>query len=84
MSENNPSMGPDFDDLPDLSTPEWRGKFDAARVRRGRPKSITTKVSTTIRLDRDVVDAFRSTGPGWQGRINETLVRAARRLKRTG
>lgn len=29
-----------------------------------------------MRLDRDVVEKFRKTGPGWQGRINEILRQA--------
>ena len=84
MTANRRSTARAFDDdaIPDLTTPEWREKFDAAPVRRGRPKAEETKVSTTIRLDREVLDAFRATGPGWQSRINDTLVRAARRLKR--
>lgn len=32
-----------------------------------------TKIATTIRLDRDVLDFFRSKGPGYQTRINEAL-----------
>ncbi|WP_425375384.1 BrnA antitoxin family protein [Rhizobium deserti] len=40
---------------------------------RGRPKSLRNKVSTTIRLDPEIVQAFRSGGPGWQSRINEVL-----------
>jgi uncharacterized protein (DUF4415 family) len=42
-------------------------------VRRGRPKSATPKKLVSLRLDQDVVDKFRATGPGWQSRINETL-----------
>ncbi|MBP7002094.1 BrnA antitoxin family protein [Amaricoccus sp.] len=62
------------DDIPDLSTPEWRAKFDAAPViRRGRPPLPAAKVSTTIRLDADVLEKFRATGPGWQSRINAIL-----------
>ena len=34
-----------------------------------------TKQQITLRLDRDVVERFRSTGRGWQGRINEALKR---------
>jgi uncharacterized protein (DUF4415 family) len=63
----------DPDDAPDLSTPEWQAKFDAAPVMRGRPKLETPKVSTTIRLDADVVKHFRDGGTGWQTRINEAL-----------
>jgi uncharacterized protein (DUF4415 family) len=32
----------------------------------------------TLRLDIDVVEHFRRTGPGWQTRINDTLRRAAK------
>lgn len=64
------------DDLPDLSTPEWAARIDRAKVTRGRPKADVTKVSTTLRLDPDILAAFRATGPGWQGRINDTLRRA--------
>ncbi len=82
MSANKRSTSPGFDeDAPDLAAPEWREKFDAAPVRRGRPRSARPKVSTTIRLDPDVLDAFRGTGPGWQGRINEVLRRSAARMK---
>jgi uncharacterized protein (DUF4415 family) len=35
-----------------------------------------TKVSTTLRLDPDILAAFRASGPGWQGRINHTLRKA--------
>jgi uncharacterized protein (DUF4415 family) len=61
------------DEAPDLSTGPWIEMFKAAPVRSGRPKSQTTKVSTTIRLDQDVIDAFRAEGPGWQSRINAAL-----------
>ena len=33
------------------------------------------------RLSRHVVEAYRSTGPGWQSRIDATLQRAARAIK---
>ena len=65
------------DDAPDLSTPYWREKFAEARARRGRPPSEAPKVSTTIRLDPDVIEAFKAGGPGWQSRINAALRRAA-------
>jgi uncharacterized protein (DUF4415 family) len=31
---------------------------------------------TTIRLDADVVAAYRAQGPGWQTRINDVLRKA--------
>jgi uncharacterized protein (DUF4415 family) len=32
---------------------------------RGRPKAEATKVFTAIRLDADLLDAFKATGKGW-------------------
>lgn len=39
----------------------------------GRPKQDDTKVSVTMRLDANIVDFFKSQGPGWQTRINAVL-----------
>jgi uncharacterized protein (DUF4415 family) len=50
--------------------------------KRGRPKLEHPKVQVTLRLDQDVVDGFREDGPGWQGRINETLKKAIRKRAR--
>ena len=50
--------------------------LDAFRRARGRPKSETPKISIKLRLDPDVVEAFRDQGPGWQSRMN-TALRAA-------
>ena len=47
-------------------------------TRRGRPKSEDPKLQVTLRLDRDVVEHFRESGPGWQSRINEALRQAAK------
>ncbi len=63
----------DPDDAPDLSSPEWAAKLAAAPVRRGRPRAASRKVSTTIRLDADVLAAFREKGEGWQTRLNAAL-----------
>ena len=47
-------------------------------VVRGRPPLRgKAKRQVTLRLDPDVIDKFREGGPGWQGRINEALRRAA-------
>ena len=40
---------------------------------RGRPPKVNRKVNQTLRLDPDVLDAFRQLGSGWQARINEVL-----------
>ena len=42
-------------------------------VRRGRPVSQNPKVSTTIRLDAVILEAFKATGKGWQTRMNAVL-----------
>lgn len=68
----DPASRPD-DDIPDLTTPEWVSKFDSAKRVRGRPKAAVPKVSTTIRLDADILARFREQGPRWQTRINEAL-----------
>lgn len=82
MSENSKSTDrtskPD-DDIPDMTTPHWRERFAAAPLRRGRPRSARPKVSTTIRLDADIVDHFKADGPGWQTRINEALRKVVER-----
>jgi uncharacterized protein (DUF4415 family) len=41
--------------------------------RRGRPAGSGKKESTTIRLDKDTLAAFRATGRGWQTRVNAAL-----------
>lgn len=41
--------------------------------RPGRPKSEAAKKLVSLRLDSDVVERFRATGPGWQSRINAAL-----------
>jgi len=44
------------------------------RVRgRGRPTLDAPKRLVSLRLDPEVIDRFRATGPGWQSRINEVL-----------
>ncbi|NPT62536.1 BrnA antitoxin family protein [Paraburkholderia elongata] len=57
--------------------PTMVGEKAAAAVLRGpgRPSMPIDqhKVRTTIRLDPDVVDAFKETGAGWQSRMNDAL-----------
>lgn len=42
----------------------------------GRPKAERPKRALNIRLDQDVIEKFRATGPGWHTRINEALRKA--------
>jgi uncharacterized protein (DUF4415 family) len=37
------------------------------------PLGAQPKRQVTLRLDPDVIDAFRGGGPGWQGRMNAAL-----------
>ncbi|WP_290793084.1 BrnA antitoxin family protein [Asticcacaulis sp.] len=48
----------------------------AASIRRGRPPLETPKQSVHLRLDADVLAAWRATGAGWQSRMNEALRKA--------
>jgi uncharacterized protein (DUF4415 family) len=40
---------------------------------RGRPASAVKRPTLNMRVDADVLDAFKATGPGWQTRINDVL-----------
>jgi uncharacterized protein (DUF4415 family) len=56
--------------------------FDFPKPRRRGPQKAPTKLQATVRFDRDVIEYFRGTGPGWQTRMNETLRRGMEREKR--
>ena len=71
--ENSIAEGFDPDTAPNLSKDGWPEKFATTTVRRGRPKSDKPKVSTTIRLSKEVIDHFRADGRGWQTRIDDAL-----------
>jgi len=56
--------------------PEMAEKMEKAIAARGRPRLDTPKTPVTIRLDQDVVQRFKASGKGWQGRMNEALRKA--------
>ena len=56
--------------LPDLLGPKVASEMLKPR---GRPKAVTAKIHVNIRLDADVLEALKATGPGWQTRINKVL-----------
>lgn len=64
--------GKDEDDRP-ASDEELRAGIEAARRGRGRPAGTGTKEQVAIRIDRDVLAAFRAGGAGWQTRMNDAL-----------
>lgn len=46
---------------------------ESIRRARGRPPVDTPKQQISLRLDPDVIEKFKATGKGWQGRINDVL-----------
>ena len=51
-----------------------------ASVRKGLgPNTSRTKKIVSLRLSREVIEHFKSTGTGWQSRIDETLRKAVKR-----
>jgi uncharacterized protein (DUF4415 family) len=51
---------------------------ETIRRSRGRPAMERPKQQISLRLDPDVIEAFKATGKGWQVRINEALRKAAK------
>lgn len=45
----------------------------AFKKKAGRPRAEAAKVPVSLRLDPDVLEAFKATGTGWQTRINDAL-----------
>ena len=77
-SGNDTGAWVDPDDAPELTA----AHFDRADVYdgevlvhrgRGHPPAADRKHLVSLRLDQDVIEKFRATGPGWQTRINEVL-----------
>jgi len=64
--------GEDQDDRP-ATTAELQAGLAAARRSRGRPAGSGVKTQVALRIDDEVLDAFRATGKGWQTRINAAL-----------
>jgi uncharacterized protein (DUF4415 family) len=57
---------------PTSDFPEIADAFERARGQRG-PQKSPVKERIGLRLDQDIVEHFRATGPGWQSRINDIL-----------
>ncbi len=77
----DPDDAPEItDEMLDRATVVKGGKV----IQRGRPPlGDRAKRTVTIRLDADVVDAYRALGSGWQTRLNADL-RRVRKLKKAG
>lgn len=52
------------------------------RSRERGPQKAPTKQLVSLRLSRAMLEVYRSTGPGWQARIDADLQRSARRIRR--
>ena len=78
------SVGSDLNKTDTLPiTPEQYAEIPEISRKVGRPRSPNPKVPLKLRLDRDVVEAFRATGPGWQTKINATLRMSLRKAAGT-
>jgi uncharacterized protein (DUF4415 family) len=64
--------GKSEDDRP-ATEEELHAGIETFRKSRGRPAGSGTKEQVAIRFDKDVLAAFRASGPGWQTRINNAL-----------
>ncbi len=61
--------------------PAWLAKFEAERKKRGRGRPEgRTKAVVSLSIDKDILQALRKSGAGWQSRVN-ALLRAAVGLK---
>lgn len=95
MPKHDPTMLSDEDEARIQAgiaqDPEWTAEdFKAAKpfaevfpemataLRKRGPSRTQELIS--IHVDRDVLQAFKATGPGWQTRMNEALAEAARKL----
>ena len=68
----------DHDDAPELTATmlEDAEVFDGdqfVRRGRGRPRSESPKEKVNVRIDADVLERLRVSGPGWQTRVNSGL-----------
>ena len=64
----------EYDDAPELTDAQIADATVTIGIRpRGRPKSENRKAAISLRVDADVLDAFKSTGEGWQTRMNGIL-----------
>jgi uncharacterized protein (DUF4415 family) len=91
---NRPKPPAGFDDNPAWSSADLRRARPASVIvpaivaeqkrRAGRPRLENAKVPVSLRLDPDVLAAYKKTGQGWQRRINATLAKGAAKLRAKG
>ncbi len=73
----------EYDDAPEL-TEEMLDRAEIRHgdkvIKRGRPPLAQPKEAIKLRIDQDILAAYRETGSGWQTRINADLRKAAKKL----
>ena len=57
--------------LPQIFPPALAAEM--LKPKRGRPPKTSPKTQLTLRVDTDVLEAFRAGGAGWQTRMNDAL-----------
>ena len=65
-------------------TPKQLNEMIPVRALRGRPKSENTKKLVSVRYSSEVLEYFRSTGEGWQSRMDSVLRQYVSRHSRRG
>lgn len=65
-------------------TPKQLKEMIPMRALRGRPKSENTKKLVSVRYSSEVLEYFRSTGEGWQSRMDSVLRQYVSRHSRRG
>jgi len=79
-----PEDGP-YDPNDAEATRSWLAQADLIQggktIRRGKrgPQKAPTKKLVSLRLSPEVIDHFKATGPGWQTRIDSTLLESIKR-----
>lgn len=79
-----PGDGP-YDPNDEEATSAWLQQADVTFkgkvVRRGQrgPQKAPTKKLVSLRLSPEVIEHFKSTGPGWQTRIDSTLLNSIKK-----
>ncbi len=54
-------------------TPKQLKAMVPMKVLRGRPKSVSPKQLVSVRYSQEVLEYFKSTGEGWQARMDSVL-----------
>jgi len=63
-------------------TAEQLKEMEPIRSLRGRPKSETKKILVSVRYSQEVIEYFRSSGEGWQSRMDGVLKKYVERQAR--